>query len=55
VVEGVRAAPEVLRLAQQLQVELPLLEMAGAVIAGQVTPVEALKRLADRPLRAEAG
>jgi glycerol-3-phosphate dehydrogenase (NAD(P)+) len=55
VVEGVRAAPEVLRLAQQHQVELPLLEMAGAVIAGQVTPVEALKRLADRPLRAEAG
>ncbi len=55
VVEGVRAAPEVLRLARQHQVELPLLEMAGAVIAGQVTPVEALKRLADRPLRAEAG
>ncbi len=55
VVEGVRAAPEVLRLARQHQVELPLLEMAGAVIAGQVTPVEALKRLAERPLRAEAG
>ena len=55
VVEGVRAAPEVLRLAQRLKVELPLLEMAGAVIAGQVTPVEALRRLAERPLRAEAG
>jgi glycerol-3-phosphate dehydrogenase (NAD(P)+) len=55
VVEGVRAAPEVLRLAHGLGVELPLLEMAGAVIAGQVTPVEAMKRLADRPLRAEAG
>jgi glycerol-3-phosphate dehydrogenase (NAD(P)+) len=55
VVEGVRAAPEVLRLARQHQVELPLLEMAGAVIAGQLTAVEALKRLADRPLRAEAG
>ncbi len=55
VVEGVRAAPEVLRLARQHQVELPLLEMAGAVIAGELTAVEALKRLADRPLRAEAG
>ena len=55
VVEGVRAAPEVLRLAARYKVELPLLEMAGAVIAGKVTPVEALKRLAERPLRAEAG
>ena len=55
VVEGVRAAPEVLRLAQKLEVELPLLEMAGAVISGAVTPVEALQRLAERPLRAEAG
>jgi len=55
VVEGVRAAPEVLRLAQRLDVELPLLEMAGAVISGAVTPVEALRRLAERPLRAEAG
>jgi glycerol-3-phosphate dehydrogenase (NAD(P)+) len=55
VVEGVRAAPEVLRLAQRLGVELPLLEMAGAVISGTVTPVQALQRLAERPLRAEAG
>jgi glycerol-3-phosphate dehydrogenase (NAD(P)+) len=55
VVEGVRAAPEVLRLARKLDVELPLLEMAGAVIAGTVTPVYALRRLAERPLRAEAG
>ena len=55
VVEGVRAAPEVLRLARKLDVELPLLEMAGAVIAGTVTPVDALRRLAERPLRAEAG
>ena len=55
VVEGVRAAPEVLRLARKLDVELPLLEMAGAVISGTVTPVDALRRLAERPLRAEAG
>jgi len=55
VVEGVRAAPEVLRLAHRLGVDMPLHEMAGAVIAGQVTAVEAVKRLAERPLRAEAG
>ncbi|WP_295682226.1 NAD(P)H-dependent glycerol-3-phosphate dehydrogenase [uncultured Nevskia sp.] len=55
VVEGVRAAPEVLRLAHRLGVDMPLLEMAGAVIAGQVSPIEALKRLAERPLRAELG
>lgn len=53
VVEGVRAAPEVLRLARRLGVDMPLHEMAGAVIAGLVTPVEAVKRLAERPLRAE--
>ncbi|MDR3417790.1 MAG: NAD(P)-dependent glycerol-3-phosphate dehydrogenase [Nevskia sp.] len=55
VVEGLRAAPGVLHLARREGVELPLLEMACAVIAGTVTPVEALKRLAERPQRAEAG
>ncbi|GAC1632682.1 MAG: NAD(P)H-dependent glycerol-3-phosphate dehydrogenase [Nevskia sp.] len=54
VVEGVRAAPEVLRLARRLGVDMPLHEMAGAVIAGTVSPVEAVQRLAERPLRAEA-
>jgi glycerol-3-phosphate dehydrogenase (NAD(P)+) len=53
VVEGVRAAPEVLRLAHRLGVQLPLLEMAAAVIAGKVSAVEAVQRLGDRPLRAE--
>lgn len=55
VVEGVRAAPEVLRLAARLGVEMPLHEMAGAVIAGRISPIEALKRLAERPQRAELG
>lgn len=55
VVEGVRAAPEVLRLARKLGVEMPLFEMAGAVIAGTVSAVEAVKHLADRPQRAELG
>jgi len=55
VVEGVRAAPEVLRLAARLGVEMPLHEMAGAVIAGTISPIEAVKRLAERPQRAELG
>jgi glycerol-3-phosphate dehydrogenase (NAD(P)+) len=55
VVEGVRAAPEVLRLAHAHGVEMPLFEMAGAVIAGRVSAVEAVKHLADRPQRAELG
>ncbi|MDB5987367.1 MAG: NAD(P)-dependent glycerol-3-phosphate dehydrogenase [Nevskia sp.] len=53
VVEGVRAAPEVLRLAKRLGVQLPLLEMASAVIAGEVSPIAAVQRLAERPQRAE--
>jgi len=53
VVEGVRAAPEVRRLAQGLGVQLPLLEMASAVIAGEVSPLAAAKRLSERPQRAE--
>ncbi len=54
VVEGVRAAPEVLRLAQRCGVQMPLLEMARAVIAGEVSPIAAVQRLAERPQRAEA-
>lgn len=54
VVEGVRAAPEVLRLAQRHGVELPLLDAARAVIAGELSAVAAVQRLAERPQRAEA-
>lgn len=53
VVEGVRAAPEVLRLARRHNVEMPLCEHVGAVLAGKLSPAQALKRLAERPLRAE--
>ncbi len=53
VVEGVRAAPEVLRLAQAHGVELPLLDAARAVIAGEISAVAAMQRLAERPQRAE--
>jgi glycerol-3-phosphate dehydrogenase (NAD(P)+) len=55
VVEGVRAAPEVLRLARSFGVELPLLDAARAVIAGEISAVMAVQRLAERPQRAETG
>jgi glycerol-3-phosphate dehydrogenase (NAD(P)+) len=53
VVEGVRAAPEVMRLAERYGVEMPLCENVTAVLAGKQSPAQALKRLAERPLRAE--
>jgi glycerol-3-phosphate dehydrogenase (NAD(P)+) len=53
VVEGERAAPEVWRLAQRHRVEMPLCEHVVRVLNGELTPVQALKRLAERPLRAE--
>jgi len=55
VVEGVKAAPEVLRLAKRLDVEMPITEAINGVIQGELTPVEAVMRLATRPARAELG
>ncbi|PPE74803.1 glycerol-3-phosphate dehydrogenase [Solimonas fluminis] len=53
VVEGVRAAPEVVRLARRLEVEMPITEAINAVIQGEITPVQAVMQLATRPARAE--
>lgn len=55
VVEGVRVAPEVLRLARKYHVEMPISEQVVRVLAGQITPVDAVRNLAMRPPRAEAG
>lgn len=55
VVEGVKAAPEVLRLAQRLGVEMPITEAITAVLQGEITPVQAVMQLATRPARVEAG
>ena len=52
-VEGVRVAPEVLRRAREHGVDMPITEQVARVLAGQCTPIEALKILATRPLRAE--
>ena len=54
VVEGVKAAPEVHRLAQRLGVEMPITEAVSRVLAGEISPVEAVRSLATRPQKAEA-
>lgn len=54
VVEGVKAAPEVLRLARKLGVEMPITEAVTRVINGEITPVEVVRLLAMRPKKAES-
>jgi glycerol-3-phosphate dehydrogenase (NAD(P)+) len=53
VVEGVRVAPEVLRLAKRHEVDMPITEQVVRILAGECTPLEALRALATRPPRAE--
>jgi glycerol-3-phosphate dehydrogenase (NAD(P)+) len=55
VVEGQKAAQEVLRFAGRLGVAVPITEVISRVIAGEIKPVEAFTALASRPLRAEQG
>lgn len=54
VVEGVKAAPEVMRLARRHGVDMPISEAVSRVIAGEISPVEAVSSLAKRPQKAEA-
>lgn len=54
VVEGVKAAPEVLRLAQRHGVEMPITEAVSRLLAGEITPVQAVRALATRPAKAES-
>lgn len=53
VVEGAKAAAEVLRLADRLGVDTPITREIAKVIAGEIKPVEAVSTLAQRPLRSE--
>ena len=53
VVEGAKAAQEVLRFAARLNVEVPITQVIARVISGEIKPVEALTALAQRPLRHE--
>lgn len=54
VVEGVKAAPEVLRLAQRYQVDMPITAAVCGVLEGRLSVVEAVRALATRPAKAEA-
>ena len=53
VVEGAKAAQEVLRFAAKLNVDMPIAQAIAQVISGEIKPVEALNMLAQRPLRNE--
>lgn len=53
VVEGVKAAPEVWRLARRLGVDMPITEQVVALIEERITPVQAVRNLATRPSRRE--
>lgn len=53
VVEGVTAAPEVMRLARRHEVEMPITEQVVRVINGDITPLQAVSNLASRPAKSE--
>lgn len=53
VVEGVKAAPEVRRLAHRLGVEMPITEQVCRLLEGQISAMDAVRALADRPQKAE--
>jgi len=53
VVEGVRVAREVYRIAQHLGVEMPIATQAFRVLHEDVAPRDAVRKLTDRPFRSE--
>ncbi|RJS91591.1 NAD(P)H-dependent glycerol-3-phosphate dehydrogenase [Salinisphaera sp. Q1T1-3] len=54
VVEGVRVAREVRRMAGEQGIDMPIAAQAFSVLHEGVAPREAVRRLTDRPFRAEA-
>jgi len=54
VAEGVNSAPMVLARARSAGVEMPLCEAVSQVIAGHITPREALEQLMTREARTES-
>ncbi|MBL4617361.1 MAG: NAD(P)-dependent glycerol-3-phosphate dehydrogenase [Robiginitomaculum sp.] len=53
VTEGVASAPAMVKLAKQLDVEMPITEAVAAIIAGKLDVDRAISELLSRPLRAE--
>jgi glycerol-3-phosphate dehydrogenase (NAD(P)+) len=54
VVEGVRVAREVARLAARLNVEMPISQQVARVLHEGVSPIEAFRVLTSRPSKAES-
>lgn len=48
VVEGINAIPAAMRLKERYNVELPIMESVHAVVAGKISPEEAVRELMDR-------
>ena len=53
VVEGLNALPAVLELSEKTGVEMPICEMVGRVVSGEVAPADATALLMGRELKAE--
>ena len=53
VAEGIRTAPAVLQLAEEMRIEMPICSQVAAVLAGDRTPAEALDLLMRREPRRE--
>ncbi len=53
VVEGVRAAREVSRLSQQLEIDMPIVEQVNYVLQGTCTPKDAVQALLSRQPKPE--
>lgn len=54
VVEGVRVAREVARLASRLKVEMPISQQVARVLHEGISPIEAFRVLTSRPSKAES-
>lgn len=52
-VEGVKACPELCRLARQYQIEMPITEQVRRVLAAEATPQQAVTALLTRELKPE--
>ena len=53
VVEGINALPAAVRLAQMYHVEMPIVEAVNAVVNGDMTPSDAVRRLMTRDQKPE--
>ena len=54
VAEGVRTAPAVARLSSSMKVEMPISDAVARILAGKITPHDALSQLMRRELKEES-